>query len=119
MWRTRNTDADRRFCEVVWKAGCDLQGHAYNTDVPDIEMYRRALFTYISTLAIWKDRSQMYTNNQNKPYKQHSGYRFDRWKERTQMLPNATVVWETNTYIEYEADERYDTSYGKFRIANY
>lgn len=29
-----------------------MQGHAYNTDVPDIEMYRRALFTYISTYAM-------------------------------------------------------------------
>lgn len=55
----------RRFCEVVWKAGCDLQGHAYNTDVPDIEMYRRALFTYISTLTIWKDHSQESLSIQN------------------------------------------------------
>lgn len=54
---SRNTDADGRFCEIVWKAGCDLQGHAYNTDVPDIEMYRRALFTYISTHVICLKRS--------------------------------------------------------------
>lgn len=54
MWLSRNTDrrADGCFFEVVWKAGCDLQGHAYNTDVPDIEMDRRALFTYISTNVI-------------------------------------------------------------------
>lgn len=34
-----------------------MQGHAYNTDVPDIVMYRRALFTYISTHVICLKRS--------------------------------------------------------------
>lgn len=57
--------------------------------------------------------------NEKEPYTVNGSCRFNWTKLSIRMLPNATAVWESNTHIEYEVDERYDSSYGKFRIANY